>query len=307
MANKDELRKAAFSAGLPRAEAWVLATLGFWSQAKGGVAIQGETWRWRDASEVADETCLSKRTVSRVIGALKAGGLIRVRRIWHPTKPGKNVNAFIVTQLGMSKLQTTNTPKVHNQSGHLFSTDHAIPAPSAMTSAPVGTGHEGTIKNSVLPTKHSEKPAAVSQVGETAADLKDWNSYPCLNQEDWDLWTEETVESFWQVYKRLVRERLNFNPGPSNKQRMKWMESYLSVFHEEQESPLFAFQALVLAIDDWDAFSKTLANDQGKSEWLCKPYPDPYDLGNFGNTFLHYCKENLPGFYEDDLLEDDHT
>jgi hypothetical protein len=292
MANKDELRKAAFSAGLPRAEAWVLAALGFWSQAKGGVVIQGETWRWRDASEVADETCLSKRTVSRVIGALKVGGLIRVRRIWHPMKPGKNVNAFIVTQLGMSKLQTTNTPKGHNQSGHPVSTDHAIPASSTMSSAPVGTGHEGAIMNSVLPTEKSKKPAAVSQVGEMAAELPEWTSYKCFNQEEWEIWTEETVESFWNVYKRLVRERFEYNIGSSNKQRIQWMNDYLGIFKEEALGPIDAIMALLVAMDDWSNFSIELAAAQGKSEWLCKSHPDPYDLGMFGNVFFHFFKYN---------------
>jgi hypothetical protein len=96
-----ELRKRAFQAGLPRAQAAVLSVIGYWSQIRGGVKKgPGLPWKWRNYKEIGDEFGYSPVTIQRAVENLRKRKLIGTRRMHNPSKPGQTVNGFRLTAEG---------------------------------------------------------------------------------------------------------------------------------------------------------------------------------------------------------------
>lgn len=291
--SRDAIRVAALANGLDRSCAWVFAIIGYWSQIKGGIAIgNGPKWQWRNYDEIAAEIGYSRKTVGKAVGKLTEMGLIEAKRIWNPSRPGQNVNAFRLTETARD-IFNLKIPKGQDQWSQEVTSETELMSASAEKAAP-------------LPTPHNEiamiKEPTLELQGYTAIDSHASESmaaaYPHLKLfgEEyaegvwWDQLSEDYVASFWYGYKQLVEEIFGQSIGLINAKRKQWLSDYLKMFRSEGYFPCAAAVALIVICQNWDDFAMVLSFYEGKPDFIKKFHPDPYTLGVFPHVVLDFWK-----------------
>lgn len=289
LVSKDVIRTRALSSGLARPQAWVMAILGYWSQMKGGVLIaSGQKWQWREYAEIAAETGYSTKTIGRTVADLKASGLIEVKRIWHPNKPGTSLNAFRITDEARTLLDIP-MPDIAFQFGNGGKLEKDKMSDGLETSWPNLTDHSGpTINTEPYKNQASESSIDTHVGGATPQFIKKRFGKDFLKDSKWESLDQNSLYNFWQGYKWLMKDKFNTLVGVYNKKREYWIKDYLDAFCIEQYSPWDALNALLYALQNWDEFNKLLQAIKGQPEYFGINCPDPYTLGVYGHVFLEF-------------------
>jgi DNA-binding transcriptional regulator GbsR (MarR family) len=291
--SRDAIRVAALASGLDRSCAWVFAIIGYWSQIKGGTAIgSGPKWQWRNYDEIASEIGYSRKTVGKAVGRLTDLGLIEVKRIWNPSRPGQNVNAFRLTETARD-IFNLKIPKEQDQ---LSQEVIAEKEPSSASDE----------KDALVPMTHGEvamiKEPSLELQGYTAIDSHASESMAAANPilkwfgdeftegVWWDQLSDEHVTSFWLGYKQLIEDVFGHCVGLINAKRKQWLSDYLKMFRSEGYSPSVAADALILICQNWNDFAAVLSSYEGKPDFIKKFHPDPYTLGVFPHVILDFWK-----------------
>jgi hypothetical protein len=290
--SKDAIRSCAISKGLTRPQAWVVAIIGFWSQTKGGVEIgKGMKWQWREYAEMSAEIGYSTKSVGRAVAELKDAGIIEVKRIWHPTKPGRSLNAFRMTWKGRSLLGIPS-PYEASQLGKVALFEKDKGAVSSQHLCPNQGGHDGAAKyigQTETKTVNSATDSHASETGAEAVLEKFGKEY--LHGGGWNQITKDAVYRLWLGYKWLIRDAFDKSVGSYNAKREQWLIEYLKVFREEGYSPWHSVVALAMVATQWSSFAEVLATFEGKPHFAMKEYPDPYTLGVYGHVVLEFFRD----------------
>lgn len=288
MADQSTLRARALAAGLSRAPAWVGGIIAFWSQAKGGVAIDGIVWRFRSHAEIATELGYGEKTVGRAVADLRKLGLLHVRRIWHPMKPGQSVNAYALTKAGLQLFQPKEATKgVQFPQGGACEAD--ILVPSKLSQFDDQSTHPAPVINSANNSEiEASQATALSHVGESVGEDYDVSLFAEYEKsKSWSQVDENVRHVLFRAFKRLVKARFGASVGNYGPKQAEWMSQYLGPFEEAGLEPVYAGAALLRAVWDWDEFRLYLAKAQGKP---AKPFPRPYDLGIYGHEFMNWLQ-----------------